>query len=107
MKMSSRSQKVKAMERSYDGLRKELGKSGYLWEGTVLRRFVSCGKKACGCRKGTGHGPYYYWTRKAKGKTVTRMLSDDEGKLFMSWSKNRQDVKKTLKRMAKENSQQN
>ena len=89
------------MEREYDVLRRELLKVGYVWEGTVLRRFLPCGKKGCSCRKSPKqrHGPYYYWTKKVGGKTISKLVSKDEGRIYMSWVGNRQRMRKTLKRM--------
>lgn len=93
--------KAKEYERAYERLKKELSKTGFLWVGTVLYRYHVCGNASCRCRRGGRfrHGPYYYWTRKVLGKTVTRMLSEDEGKLYSEWIQNRQRLNRTIKRM--------
>jgi len=39
-----------------------------------------CGYPRCRCHADPPllHGPYHQWTRKINGKTVTRMLTDDQ-----------------------------
>ena len=45
--------------------------------GTIIRKYGPCGKESCRCtrNKKYWHGPYYIWTRKENGKTVTQSLS--------------------------------
>ena len=49
----------------------------YILTGTITRKYGTCGKKNCRCvsDKKYWHGPYYIWTRKEEGKTVTKILS--------------------------------
>lgn len=49
----------------------------YVLTGTITRRHGPCGKKNCRCSNGEAfwHGPYYVWTRKENGKTITKTLS--------------------------------
>lgn len=93
--------KAKEYERAYERLKQELSHTGFLWVGTVLYRHHVCGNLSCRCRHGGRfrHGPYYYWTRKVLGKTVTRMLSEEEGKLYMEWIQNRRRMDRTIKKM--------
>ena len=48
--------------------------------GTIVKRHGPCGKEGCRCAKGIKywHGPYYIWTRKENGKTVTKSLSKEQ-----------------------------
>ena len=48
--------------------------------GTVEVRRTRCGNKTCAChgQPPNLHGPYIVWTRKVKGKTVTRVLSEEQ-----------------------------
>jgi hypothetical protein len=57
-----------------------LAEIGYALPGSLTVRAYRCGKANCRCRAEPPqlHGPYAFWTRKVDGKTVTRMLSDDE-----------------------------
>lgn len=47
--------------------------------GTVLRRETQCGRANCRCHADPPqlHGPYWWWTRRVQGKTVTKILPDD------------------------------
>ncbi len=57
-----------------------LGKIGLALPGSLTVRAYRCGKANCRCRAEPPqlHGPYAFWTRKVDGKTVTRILSEDE-----------------------------
>ena len=43
-------------------------------------RAYPCGKPNCACHGDPPrlHGPYAYWTRKVDGKTVTRILTEEQ-----------------------------
>jgi hypothetical protein len=60
---------------------------GPLRRGTVLRRFVPCGKPGCRCQANPPklHGPYYEWSRKVKGKTVTVRVTPEQARLLEQW----------------------
>lgn len=92
---------IKRCHRAYAGLRRRLARTGFLWTGTVLRQSQPCGKPSCRCHQNRQHhhGPYYVWTRKVEGKTVTRMLSEAEGRLYTEWIKNRRQLDRTIKKM--------
>ncbi|MDA8355489.1 MAG: hypothetical protein M0Z95_04130 [Actinomycetota bacterium] len=57
-----------------------LGEIGFALPGSLTVRAYRCGKQNCRCRGEPPqlHGPYAFWTRKIDGKTVTRMLSEEE-----------------------------
>lgn len=57
-----------------------LGEIGFALPGSLTVRAYRCGKAKCRCRGEPPqlHGPYAFWTRKIDGKTVTRMLTDEE-----------------------------
>ena len=90
-----------AAQREFARLRRDLAGVGFVWVGTVLRRFLPCGRKSCRCHRNRRyrHGPYFYWTRKLKGKTVSTLLNPDQGRLYQDWVRNRQRLHKTLGRM--------
>ncbi len=92
---------LRRYERLYAALRRRLAAVGYLWRGTVLLLYHQCRRVGCRCARGGRfrHGPYYVWTRKVKGKTVTRMLPDPEGRLYMEWIRNRKDLEATIRKM--------
>ena len=99
--MSRAKNNLEAYEKAYAHLQGELAQTGFLWVGTVLRQRHACRKPGCRCARGGRfrHGPYYVWTRKIQGKTVTRMLSEVEGRLYTEWIQNRRGLNRTVKKM--------
>lgn len=61
----------------YGNLQDQVSQLGYVCNGTVMSLYGTCGKSGCACNEDPlmRHGPYHIWTRKEKGKTVTRSLS--------------------------------
>ena len=45
------------------------------------------------------HGPYHYWTRKARGKTVGLNLTEDELVLYREWIENNRKLERLVKEM--------
>jgi len=64
---------------------------GFILPGTIVRRYTICGTKSCSCRKNRKmrHGPYYDWTRKVHGKTVSVRLTEEQAKILQEWIKNK------------------
>jgi hypothetical protein len=58
----------------------ELGSLGVSLPGSLVVRTGRCGKAACSCHDDPPrlHGPFRSWTRKLAGKTVTRLLSEEQ-----------------------------
>lgn len=85
------------------GLTQSLAHIGFVWPGTVQRQMLTCGKPQCACHKDpeARHGPYYYWTSKRNGKTVSRKLSREEAEILESWINNRRAIDVIVKRMMK------
>lgn len=77
-------------DRRYEEVKKLVAPLGYFCRGTVLRRLMACGKPGCRCQASPPklHGPYYQWTRKVEGKTVTMRVSATEAKLLRQWIAN-------------------
>ena len=67
-----------------------LGTAGFALPGTILERSICCKKPGCRCTADPPrlHGPYYQWTRKVGGKTVTVRLSLQEATLLEEWIAN-------------------
>jgi len=72
---------------NYSRLQLALSRIGYFRRGTLIRRLMTCGKAGCACKASPPrlHGPYYQWTRKLDGKTVTVNLSAQQAKLLEGW----------------------
>ena len=68
----------------------ELADVGFLMRGSIIQRFSRCGSPGCACHTDPHrrHGPYWQWTTKVKGKTVTRNLSDEQKLRYEEWMDN-------------------
>ena len=57
-----------------------LAEIGLVLPGSVVERYMRCGRPNCRCHADPPalHGPYWSWTRKIDNKTVTRMLSPEQ-----------------------------
>jgi hypothetical protein len=68
----------------------ELASLGPALPGTLIERHVRCGKPRCRCHADPPilHGPYWQWTRKVAGKTVTRLVPDDQLDDYRQWLDN-------------------
>jgi Family of unknown function (DUF6788) len=68
----------------------ELASLGLALPGTLIQRHVRCGKPGCRCHADPPvlHGPYWQWTRKVAGKTITRLVPDDQLDDYRQWLDN-------------------
>lgn len=76
-----------AEERRRAEIAAELAAIGFCLPGTLTVRRTRCSSAGCRCRSDPPvlHGPYYSWTRKVAGKTVTRMLSPEQVERYGPW----------------------
>lgn len=93
----------------YDRLRRELAtlapQMGFLLTGSVQSRFFECSRdNNCRCHEdpASRHGPYHYWTRKVKGKTVSVSLTDDQLTVVRQWIDNSRALERLLTKMRDE-----
>jgi hypothetical protein len=72
-----------------------LGDTGFALPGTLVERRIRCGKPGCRCAVDPTalHGPYYSWTRKVAGKTVTRLLSAAQAERYRDWFSNARRIR--------------
>jgi len=65
----------------------DLAAVGLALPGTLIERHVRCGKPRCACHADPPvlHGPYWQWTRKVAGKTVTRLVPDGQLDDYRQW----------------------
>ena len=89
---------LRRCERRHDRLLRRLARVGYLAVGTVTTSRLRCGNPRCRCRRAARfrHGPYYYWTTKVRGKTVSKLLKPDEARLYLRWIGNRRRLDRTV-----------
>jgi hypothetical protein len=74
---------------------------GYIGQGSITYRHTTCGKLNCRCHADPPqlHGPYYQWTAKVDGKTVTRRLSHTEADLYQRWIDNDRELRSLIAQM--------
>lgn len=88
-------------EQRYRELAAQLATIGLIHSGSVTRRYTRCGTPGCKCHADPPqpHGPYYQWTAKINGKTVTRRLSETEAELYQEWIANDRRLRRLIQQM--------
>ena len=104
--MRQRDIDVLALDRfqtEYRQLLARMSQLGFIWNGSVCARWLTCGRPDCACAHDPAarHGPYLYWTTKVKGRTVTKLLHPPESIVLTEWVRNRQEVDKIIEAMRK------
>jgi hypothetical protein len=89
------------LQQNYQQLQRALSRVGYIRRGTLLKRFMACGKPGCACQASPPrlHGPYYQWTRKVDGKTVTVRLTPEKADLLAAWIANGRELDRIVAQM--------
>ena len=87
----------------YEELQNQLSSIGFICNGTVMSVHRKCGKPNCGCNESEQmqHGPYHIWTRKVKGKTVTRSLSREQARQCSQYIENFKKMESIIEEMKK------
>ena len=85
----------------YQKLIDQLKQTGYISTGSITTVYRKCGKSYCYCAKDKEavHGPYNVWTRKVKGKTVTRNITDNQVELCRECIQNLRKLEGILEKM--------
>lgn len=92
---------VDQLEQRHRAILCKVAEVGPVLRGTIGTYRTQCGSSGCRCHTdpATRHGPYYIWTRKASGKTVTRMLSEEQAKLMQPWTRNMRRLDRLVTRL--------
>jgi uncharacterized protein DUF6788 len=98
---ASQARRLAALERRLDRLKEQLAGVGFLMPGSVVRRFMPCGKPGCRCGADPPvlHGPYWQWSTKVAGKTVTRRLTAHEAEVYGDFVANRRRLETIVAQM--------
>ena len=77
-----------------------LARTGIL-PGSLQQRHTYCGKPGCACQADPPrpHGPYWQWTRKVAGKTITRRLTPQQIERYRPWIDNDRRIRQLLTRL--------
>ena len=88
-------------ERDYRQLAERICEIGYIAAGSITHRYTRCGTAGCRCHADPPqpHGPYWQWTAKINGKTVTRRLTDAEARLYQQWIDNDRQLRALIEQM--------
>lgn len=81
---------LRQLEKRHRALLRQLADIGPVLRGSIGTRKARCGKSTCRCHSDPQalHGPYYVWTRKVAGKTVTVTLSAEQAARCLPWTEN-------------------
>jgi hypothetical protein len=81
----------------YEAVKARLAEVGFICEGSLVERYTACGNPNCRCAEPEGgHGPYYQLSWKEAGKTVSRLISADDARLYREWIANRRRLESAL-----------
>jgi hypothetical protein len=85
----------------YSAMKEELSALGFVRPGSLVRRFMACGKPSCCCKEKPPklHGPYYQWSYKVLGKTVSMRLTEEQARMCIEWAANHRTFKKLVRQM--------
>jgi len=89
------------LERRFKELQQELAQIGHICSGSIIFQKRKCGKPNCSCKEDQQkfHGPYYIWTRKENGKTITRSLTGEKAEQCIECTNNYKKLRKIIKEM--------
>lgn len=96
-----RQQRLRQLQKEYQAIKARIREVGFICEGSLVKRYVSCGKPNCRCRTSPKHrhGPYYQLSWKEQGTTVSRRLTAREAGLYQEWIANRRRLEALLQEM--------
>lgn len=98
---SSTAQKLAAYQDRYRQLAARIAELGLISAGSITSRYTRCANPNCRCRAEPPrpHGPYWQWTAKVDGKTVTRRLTPTEADLYQEWIDNDRQLRDLIAQM--------
>ena len=101
MPATNTTERLADYEQRYRELAAQLPTVGMIHAGSVTRRYTRCATPGCKCHADPPqpHGPYYQWTAKTNGKTVTRRLNETEAKLYQEWIANDRRLRHLIQQM--------
>lgn len=92
---------LEELSRRYRETCASLAELGFIATGSLTRRYTHCNRSGCRCGGDPPalHGPYWQWTTKIAGKTVTRRLSDAEAALYAEQIANERALRATIEKL--------
>jgi hypothetical protein len=98
---SRRRQTLRRYEARYERLKAEILDLGYVLQGSLVERWMECGQAGCRCHRDpqARHGPYYQWSWKRRGRTLSVYLDIEQAALCGRWIANHRRLERTLRGM--------
>ena len=96
-------ERLEEYDRRHRELAAQIAEIGIVAAGSVTRRYTRCTSAGCRCNADppTRHGPYWQWTAKVNGKTVTKRLTHREAQLYQEWIGNDRRIRALLDQIRK------
>ena len=93
--------RLHACQEEYARIKARIRDVGFICEGSLLERWMTCRKSNCRCSADPPqlHGPYYQLTWKERGRTICRNLPPEHALLYQQWISNRRELDQLLKQM--------
>ncbi|HEX2263960.1 MAG TPA: DUF6788 family protein [Pseudonocardiaceae bacterium] len=91
------------LHQRYRALQDQIRQLGFIAPGSVIERYTVCATPGCRCHADPPlrHGPYFQYTRKIAGKTLTRRLDPEQAQSYRDWIANRRRLDELLAEMDK------
>ena len=88
-------------QRRYRELAAQLAEIGFIASGSIVVRYTRCASAGCRCHADPPqrHGPYYQWSAKIAGKTVTRRLTAGQAARYTEWINNQRELRRLIAEM--------
>ncbi|MGH7395078.1 MAG: DUF6788 family protein [Candidatus Methylomirabilales bacterium] len=84
----------------YEAAKARMAEVGFTCEGSLVERYTSCSNPNCRCADPEQrHGPYFQLSWKESGKTVSRLVSPEQARLYREWIANRRLLESLLNEM--------
>ena len=96
----SRARSSEAVQQ-YEALKAAVARLGFARPGSIVRRFMRCGRPGCHCmaEPPTLHGPYYDLTYKVRGKSVGMRLTEAQALRCEEWLRNHRQLRRIVRQM--------
>lgn len=89
------------LQRRYRTLLEQIHDLGFIATGSLIERYTVCTASGCRCHADPPqqHGPYYQYTRKVAGKTVTARLTAEQAQHYRDQIANRRHLDEIIAAM--------
>ena len=97
VRLSDHQRRLESLAADYQEAKARLAEVGFTCEGSLVERYTSCHNPNCRCADpAQRHGPYWQLSWKEGGRTVSRIISGEEAKLYRQWIANRRHLEAIL-----------